>query len=206
MKFAALVPVKSLDQAKSRLSHHLTQEQRGTLVLEMLQHVLCTLHSSQAFDHISVVSADHSVLERVRTWGAQGLAEEQAGHNPALTAAAARELLLGTTALLTISADLPLLQANDIHALLEQSEQHDVVLAAAQNDTGTNALLVRPPLALPYVFGPDSLRRYQREAEQSQLSISVYRSLGLELDIDTIEDIELLQTYEREHAISAACR
>lgn len=206
MKFAALVPVKSLAQAKSRLSQHLTQEQRGTLVLEMLQHVLCTLRSSQAFDHISVVSADPYVLERVRTWGAHGLAEEQAGHNPALTAAAARELPLGTTALLTISADLPLLQVNDIHALLEQSEHHDVVLAAAQNDTGTNALLVRPPLVLPYVFGPDSLQRYQHEAEQRHLSVSVYRSLGLELDIDTIEDIELLQRYVREHEISAACR
>ena len=44
MKYRALVPVKALSAAKSRLIPHLTQEQRKTLVLEMLCHVLRALH------------------------------------------------------------------------------------------------------------------------------------------------------------------
>src|SRR2546430_52826 len=145
---AALVPIKSLHQAKSRLATHLTQPQRAALVLDMLHHVLCTLQASNALDRISVVSSDRRVLEQAQTWGAHVRVEEETGHNPALTAAATRELAEGTTALLTISADLPLLQVNDIHGMIDQSKHSAVTLAPSQDHTGTNALLVRPPLAL----------------------------------------------------------
>src|SRR5260370_14189819 len=145
--YTALIPVKSLDQAKSRLATHLTQAQRAALVLDMLHHVLCILQASTVLDCISVVSPDRRVLEQTQAWGAHAPVEEETGHNPALTAAATRELAEGTTALLTISADLPLLQVNDIRGMIEQSKHSAVVLAPSQDQTGTNALLVRPPLA-----------------------------------------------------------
>jgi len=182
----ALIPVKSLDEAKSRLATHLTQTQRAALMLDMLYHVLYILQASNALERISVVSPDQRVLEQVQAWGAHTRIEEETGHNPALTAAATRELAEGTTALLTISADLPLLQVNDIHSMIEQSKHSAVVLAPSQDHTGTNALLVRPPLALPYTFGPASLQRYLSESRIRQLSSSLYSSIGLGLDIDTI--------------------
>ncbi|GCE16482.1 2-phospho-L-lactate guanylyltransferase [Dictyobacter kobayashii] len=175
MKYTALVPVKSLEAAKSRLAAHLTSGQRANLMLDMLHHVLQTLQASQAFDHISVVSADARVLQQARSWGAQALAETQAGHNPALTAAATHELLHGARALLTISADLPLLQVADIRQVVEKSRYHDVVIATSQDGSGTNALLTRPPLVLPYRFGVNSRYHHQNEARQRQLSCTVHQ-------------------------------
>ncbi len=195
MKYTALVPVKSLAEAKSRLAGHLTQTQRATLMLEMLHHVLCVLHKSRAFAQISVVSSDRYVLERSQAWGAYARVEELAGHNPALTAAAGRERAEGSSGLLTISADLPLLQTHDIQAIIEQARHYSVVLAASQEETGTNAFFARPPLVLPYVFGPGSLQHYLAEAEQQQVSCYVQRSLGLALDIDTMNDLELFYSY-----------
>src|SRR5947199_10493220 len=125
MAYRALIPVKSLSAAKSRLATHMTQEQRSRLVLSMLYHVLRTLQESALLEQISVVSPDERVLSSVRAWGAQPLVEEQHGHNPALHAAAARELAAGATALLTISADLPLLRSRDIRSMLEASQHHD---------------------------------------------------------------------------------
>jgi 2-phospho-L-lactate guanylyltransferase len=174
----------------------MTQEQRSRLVLTMLHHVLCTLQESGSLEQISVVSPDERVLTSVRIWGAQPVAEEQHGHNPALQAAAARELAAGTTALLTISADLPLLRPEDIRNMLEASQRHDVVLAPSQDGTGTNAILVRPPLALPYVFGIHSLQRYLEEARQHHLSVTLYKSPGTAFDIDTIEDVTTLRNYK----------
>src|SRR5438128_6991677 len=149
MIYKALVPVKSLASAKSRLAAYLTQNQRETLVLDMLQNVLEVLLDSRLLEQVSVVSPDMRVLELAEEWGAQALIEEVRGHNPALQAAAMKELNAGTTALLTISADLPLLHPADIRALIERSLDHQVVLAASRDRTGTNAILMRPPLVLP---------------------------------------------------------
>ena len=196
MKYTALVPVKSLSEAKSRLALHLTPGQRAELMLDMLHHVLSVLQESRIFSHVAVVSADIYVLERAQTWGAKALVEERAGHNPALTAAASREKADGSDVLLTISADLPLLQAHDVHDMIEQLKWRDIVLASSLDGTGTNALLARPPLVIPYLFGVNSFSRYQSEAKLQGLDYALYTSTGLALDVDTINDIQALEHYE----------
>lgn len=195
MSYRAIIPVKALREAKSRLAADLTIEQRARLVLSMLRHVVEVLQSTQSFTSIAVVSSDPLVRHKAQEWGANAYHDEQAGHNPALTAAASRELAAGATALLTISADLPALQTLDIDRMLSLSERYQVVLAASRDETGTNAVLLRPPLVLPYLFGPGSLQRYEAQAEQQGLSYIRYSSISSGLDIDTIHDLMLLRRY-----------
>ncbi len=190
MKHNALIPVKSLITAKSRLAPSLSQHQRERLVMAMLHHVLYVLLDSELFEQVSVVSSDDQVLEQAYIWGAQAITEEQHGHNQALHAAALREKTEGVTTLLTISADLPLLTTQEIRCFFEQSRQHEVVLALSRDGTGTNAILVHPPLIVPYVFGPDSLQSYIEAARQRHLRYSTYQSIGLAFDIDTIDDLD----------------
>jgi 2-phospho-L-lactate guanylyltransferase len=198
MAYRALIPVKTLREAKSRLAPYLTETQRAMLVLDMLRHVINVLQASKSLETISVVSPDPHVLQQVQAWGARALVEEAQGHNPALTAAAQKEQVSGATALLTLSADLPMLQAYDIQHMIEQSHHHQIVLAPSYEGTGTNALLVRPPLAVPYVFGPGSLQRYQAVAQQRHLSNTLYTSRGTTFDVDTINDVNLFRCYEEE--------
>ena len=190
MTYRALIPVKSLSEAKSRLATHLALHERENLVLDMLQHVLQVLRDSNVLEQISVVSPDQRVLRQAQAWGAQAVVEEMPGHNAALHAAALKEQAAGTIALLTIAADLPLLHPGDIRMLVARSTQYPVVLAPSREGTGTNAILVRPPLALPYLFGANSLQRYQQAARQLQLGSTIYHSIGLSLDIDTIDDLD----------------
>lgn len=190
MKYHALVPVKALDEVKSRLATHLTLQQRQMLVLDMLHHVIQALRQSELLDSISVVSPDERVLRQARLWGVQTLVEEQPGHNEALYAAALREKQADITGLLTISADLPLLHPNDIRTFIGQPEHYSVVLAASRDRTGTNAILMRPPLVLPYLFGPNSLQRYQQTARNMRVSSIVFNNIGLALDVDTIDDLD----------------
>jgi 2-phospho-L-lactate/phosphoenolpyruvate guanylyltransferase len=194
MKINALIPVKSLATAKSRLAASFTQHQRESLVLDMLHHVLCVLLDSELFDKVSVVSSDKRVLEKAYLWGAQAVVEENHGHNQALQEAALKEMSAGVTMLLTISADLPLLTTQEIRCFYEQSLRHDVVLAPSRDGTGTNAIMVHPPLAVPYVFGQGSLQSYIEAAKQKRLSYSKFHSIGLALDIDTIDDLEEAET------------
>jgi 2-phospho-L-lactate guanylyltransferase len=233
MKYSALVPVKTLSMAKSRLSDHLSSRQREALVLDMLHHVVHTLCESEVFTQVYVVSADPRVLEMVQQWDAEPLRETRAGHNPALEAAALTIMeraawregayatwcelreqgalhrsgmentarLLPEEALLTISADLPLITPEDIQDLARLSERYQVVLAGSSDGTGTNALLTRPPLVLPYLFGVNSLPAYIHAAHARKLSYTLFQHEHLAIDVDMPED---LRTLERQHAWSAA--
>ncbi len=205
MGYQALVPVKTLSEAKSRLAAHLSPGQRETLVLDMLHHVLCVLRRSEVLEQIVVVSPDERVLQRARIWNVQAWREEVHGHNPALRAAAARMRAEGASALLTISADLPLLRVQDIRALVSRAGSHPVVIAPSREGSGTNALLLRPPLALPYLFGVNSFQHHVQTAGQRQLSVSIYYSTGLAWDIDTIDDIHELREYQAgvQHELTA---
>ncbi|HEY0753586.1 MAG TPA: NTP transferase domain-containing protein [Ktedonobacteraceae bacterium] len=236
MKYSALIPVKALGLAKSRLASQLSQQQRETLVLDMLQHVIHTLCDSEVFEQIYVVSADTHVLELASFWGAEALREAQAGHNPALRAAALTIMgraawraglytswlalsqhassqqapdeynphLLRDEALLTISADLPLLTPEDIQHLVYLAEDYQVVLAGDREGTGTNALLVRPPLALPYLFGPNSLPAYAHAANARQLSSKLYHNAHLAFDVDTPADFRQLEQADRTWSATAS--
>ncbi len=197
MIYRALIPVKALSEAKSRLAAYLPLQQREHIMLDMLHHVLHVLLDSEMLEQVAVVSPDGRVLERAQEWGALALREEVQGHNPALQAAATT-LSPGATALLTISADLPLLQTCDIRRMLTASERHAIVLAPARDGIGTNAILMRPPLAVPYLFGPNSLQIYQDTARQRDLNIALCNSIGLALDIDTIDDLHSLQILRSE--------
>lgn len=225
MKYSALVPVKALSLAKSRLASYLPAQQREALVLDMLNHVIHVLCESEVFEQVYVVSADSRILELAQHWGAEALRETQPGHNPALQAAALTILeraawrrgaysawtafrqpeLLSSEAnthlvhqfpdegLLTISADLPLLTPEDIQALIQKAENYQIVLAGSTDGSGTNALLTRPPLAIPYLFGPNSLPAYIHAIQTQHISYTLYENTHLGLDIDTQEDIQTLE-------------
>ena len=62
---------------------------------------------------------------------------------------------------------------------------------------------MRPPLALPYVFGPNSLQHYQEEAERRELLTTQVKRSGLSLDVDTFKDLELFRRYEEEELTAA---
>ncbi len=118
MSYRALIPVKNLQEAKSRLAADLSQEQRAQLMLSMLKHVVQVLQNIEDLTSIAVVSPDQQVLRLARDWGVKAYREEQHGHNPALEAAARRELREGASGLLTISADLPLLRESEIEHMI----------------------------------------------------------------------------------------
>src|SRR2546428_7347193 len=62
MKDVAVVPVKSLADAKKRLVGHLSPEERRSLVIAMLNDVLHALNRANVFGQVIVVSPD-TILE-----------------------------------------------------------------------------------------------------------------------------------------------
>lgn len=193
MDCRALIPVKPLYIAKSRLHQHLNADQRTSLVLKMLGHVLITLQMAKQVQKIYVVTIDPDVISEAKRLGAIIILEELHGHNQALSTAAKQIKKENDTGLITISADIPLLTPQDIAGLLINAERNDIVLAPSKEGTGTNALFTHSPLLIPYLFGSNSFLKYLNIAQERNLHTNVYRSKTLEFDIDTIEDLQELK-------------
>ncbi len=124
----------------------------------------------------------------------------EAGLCHAYSSAAADLLARGASTMLLLPADIPLVTKADIEALLAEHTCPGVSLAAAGSDGGTNALLVSPPTIIAPAFGDNSCQRHIAHAREQGLQPAVVNSPGLNLDIDTAEDIRALLAAGRECA------
>jgi 2-phospho-L-lactate guanylyltransferase len=192
MAIYAVVPVKTLNSSKMRLSTVFTPQERQMLTLAMLKDVLIALRSS-IVDKVVVVGEDTQVKEVAETLGASYRSANRATLNPALNEAASWCTLQGATSVLILPADIPLLETKDINRIIELGKGGNsaVVLSPSQN-WGTNALYQNPPNVISACFGPRSFLNHIREAYQKGVSVRLHFSQGLATDIDSAEDLKKL--------------
>lgn len=191
----AVVPVKDLRETKSRLKPILDSGCRAGLTLYMMRRVISTLQEA-GVEEVCVVSPDRLVLEDAAGRGASTLRQKGHGLNPALEEGRRWALDLDATKLLVLPADLPLLEPEDVRAILNSSKESPVVVSPDAARIGTNALLLRPPGAIPFSFGIGSFGAHVRDAEKAGLSVSVCEREHLAFDLDTGQDLERLGPFE----------
>jgi 2-phospho-L-lactate guanylyltransferase len=184
-----LIPLKRLDDAKSRLAEVLSAEERAALMLELLRGAIAAAEEADV-GPITVVSAEPVTLESVPRFDDRGLA-----WNDAL-AAAMREVVREPVAAV-VSADLPRVSAEDIQALVEATPGRGMAIARAL-DGGTNAVSMRPPAVVMTHFGePQSAAVHAQATAAAGLAARLVDLPGLAFDVDTPADLEELR---------AACR
>src|SRR5215208_6821567 len=115
---SAIIPVKALPLAKSRLRALLSGPERRALVLAMLGDVLAAVGAARGIDYVGVISADPIVLALANVCGAEALPDHAHDLNAALTQAAAHYAARGAAAALALPADIPLVQSREIDALI----------------------------------------------------------------------------------------
>jgi len=127
------------------------------------------------------------------------------GLNDALRAGRDAALAAGATAVLMLPADLPLLASASLDRLLDAADatiaagngQPVVVIAPADARTGTNALLLAPPLTIEPHFGPESFEAHLRAASAAEASVQIVDDPLLGFDLDTPDDLERLDLARR---------
>jgi 2-phospho-L-lactate guanylyltransferase len=162
---------------------------RAALARAMLSRTLDVLATCNSSLAACVVSRDTTALDMARRHGAASLAESESGLNAALDQARRWVLARGAQAVIVIPADLPLLTSADVVAMLDLAQEpRCAVIAPDARGEGTNALLLRPPDALHFAFGPQSFYEHCAQAETSPLLLHIFRSPTLALDLDTPAD------------------
>ncbi|MBN2555217.1 MAG: 2-phospho-L-lactate guanylyltransferase [Anaerolineales bacterium] len=195
MTLWAIVPVKPLRRSKSRLAQVLSRDKRAELSREMLVHTLSVLADVPEISRTLVVSRDSQALALAREYGAHTVTEHGSPQlNPALARATQVARGYGVSSVLVLPADLPLIQREDVEALLSHAIDPPVlVIAPDRHGRGTNALLSAPPGLIEYDFGPDSFSNHIARAQAAGARVEICELPSFGLDVDLPEDLAILQ-------------
>jgi len=183
-----VIPIKGLAEAKERLRHVLSPDERAGLVLAMLRDVLTTLRRSDRGD-IWLVASDDAVFDLGAGFGARLLRETSpSGYNDAVS------LGLGAvpeaTSVLILPGDVPLVQPEDIAVLIETPKATgELRIAPDHLGRGTNGLFLSSPNLIQPSFGPNSLHDHEVAGKRAGLPTRQLALPGLAQDIDTPEDL-----------------
>lgn len=185
----ALVPTRSPGAGKSRLAPGLDVAQRAALGTAMLGDVVAVLEASPV-DRVVVAAAGHGAVEAATALGVDVLHDppRARGLDDAVAAAVGR--LPTGSHVLVVMADLPSLCPTDVAALLAADAE---VVVAPTDDGGTGGLLRRPADVMGTAYGPGSGGRHARLAAARGRSSEVVQLPGFARDIDTWDDLELLE-------------
>ncbi|MBJ8343401.1 2-phospho-L-lactate guanylyltransferase [Antrihabitans sp. YC2-6] len=207
----AVIAVKDLTRAKSRLATDFAPPDRRRLVLAMLCDTLTAAGQVDEIASVTVVTPDDAVMHAAAAAGAAVLAEPVADSsdfdadqrlNAAFRLAAATvRAERGPVDLLALQADLPALSATELGAAARAARRFTRSFVVDHRRTGTAALLVRDRnTALTPTFGADSARRHA--ATGAALLEGDWP--GLRLDVDTLDDLELAAAIGLGNATRAA--
>ena len=178
----AIVPVKRLDGATTRLAPLLAEPDRARLVVEMLDRVLAACREADAIERTLLVTPD-PVLGRD---GVEVLVDAGTGHADAVELALADPR--ARDGALVVMADCPLATGEALDALAAAARPLALVPSL---DGGVNALALRAVGAFRPRFGVPAATT-AAEARAAGLEPVVLTEPLLALDVDRPEDYELL--------------
>ena len=201
-RIVAVVPVGTLDGAKSRLGGMLDAEERRDLVVRMIDRTLRATTGVPAIAETIVVTPDDEVraLALALAGGARPIRQRGQGLNRGLREARDEAIAGGADVLLVLPVDLPLVSPDvlrDLLATLDGAERPLVALVPDRHRRGTNALLLAPPDAIDFGFGGDS-RACHEDAAREAGARYVELDGPLTVDLDTPDDLLLAQSLSPE--------
>jgi coenzyme F420-0:L-glutamate ligase/coenzyme F420-1:gamma-L-glutamate ligase len=202
-----MVPLRSLEGAKTRLNDVLDPAERAELATRLLRDVVEAARAWGGADRVVVVSGDPAVGELAGDMGAEGFLQRTSGMNEGLDEArAALDGDRGT--LIVLPADLPAVSPGALERLeatardlehderpqersQERSQDRSMVLVVTdRSGEGTNALLLHPPAVIPFAFGDGSSRAHAMAGERAGAAVRTVRDDELSFDVDTPADLD----------------
>jgi 2-phospho-L-lactate guanylyltransferase len=189
----AIVPIRGIETAKTRLGADLDAEERAALVTELLGRTLRATRDAARIAGTIVVTMDGAAAEIARRHRAVGLVERAPGLNAAIEAARSVAVARGATAVLVLPADLPAVTASAIDDLLATTGEAAapaglVGLVTDRHGEGTNALVLSPADVIEPAFGAASRARH-RAAARAAAATFVEVGGPLAFDVDTGADL-----------------
>jgi 2-phospho-L-lactate guanylyltransferase len=196
-RIVAIVPVGTLEGAKSRLGGTLDAEERRDLAARLLDRTVRAVVATPAIVETLVITPDDDARSIALEAGARPIRQRGQGLNQGLREARGEAVAAGAEAVLVVPIDLVGMSSAaiaDLLATLPAGAQAapTVALVPDRHGRGTNALLVAPPEAIEFEFGGDS-RAAHRAAAEAAGARYVELDGPLTIDLDTPDDLLLAE-------------
>lgn len=191
----AIIPVGSLEGAKSRLGAVLDAEERRDLAEAFTRRTILAALATPGIAETLVITPDDAVRRLALDLGARPLRQRSSGLNDGLREARAEAIAAGAEAIIVLPMDLPGISPDAIGLVISVLHERTgpvVAIVADRHERGTNALLLSPPDVIDFCFGGDSHDAHLRAARAAGASVVELES-PLHLDVDTAEDLVLAQ-------------
>lgn len=180
---AFLIPIKSFNDAKSRLAEMLSHEARYQLAKAMATTVVSACHSAPVY----IVCDDDEVAEWSTSIGATVLWEPADGLNRAVTQGRHRVADIGHDRVVIVHSDL--LLVGDL-CWLQDFQSNECIIVPDRHRQGTNALAIPSSTDFDFHYGPGSFHMHLAEAAKRNLSVAITEDVAVGFDVDTPDDLQ----------------
>jgi 2-phospho-L-lactate guanylyltransferase len=181
-----LVPIRSFDDAKSRLNDVLDHEGRIRLMRTLAQRVVEAARGLPVW----VVTDDAEVAEWASHHGAVPLGVDRSGLSESVSAAMEVMRRRGFDRVIIAHADLALV--DDLTGM----DGPGVSIAPDRHRDGSNVMCIPAGSGFRFAYGPGSFDRHVAEAKRLGLPVRVVDDPTLAIDIDEPADLSFVETNE----------
>jgi 2-phospho-L-lactate guanylyltransferase len=191
----AVIPIGTLEGAKSRLGAVLDAEERRDLVTRLAEATIRAAVATPGIAETIVITPDDEVRRFALAAGARPIRQRSTGLNAGLREARDEVIAAGGSALLILPIDLPRISPEALARIVDVMADTPpplVAIVADRHGRGTNALLLAPPDVIDLSFGGDSHGAHAAAAAAAGARL-IELDGPLSEDIDTPEDLLLAQ-------------
>lgn len=192
MKIAAIIPVKTFSNAKTRLelSPHKVEE----LCKIMLEEILHTLSISPRIDKIIIVTKEQKATEIGKKFNVTTIIDEKEESVNSAVALADKYLLENKfDASIVFPQDIPYIKTQDIDFMLNYiAPPNFAIIIPSRRFDGTNALVRMPIDLMETHYDEDSYKIHMNTAKKHTLNVAMVFVKRIMWDVDNKEDLEFL--------------
>lgn len=192
MKIAAIIPVKTFENAKTRLELEPTKKQ--ALCKLMLEEILHTVSISPKIDEIVVVTKDSEAIQIAKKFDAVCIIDEKEESVNGAVALADKYLLENNfVASIVFPQDIPYIKTQDIDFILNyKAPPNFAIIVPSRRFDGTNALVRMPIDLMETHYDEDSYKIHLNTAKEKTLNSALIFVKRIMLDVDNDEDLQFL--------------
>jgi 2-phospho-L-lactate guanylyltransferase len=206
LKIAAIIPVKTFLNAKTRLD--LSQQQVEELCKIMLEEILHTLSISPQIEKTIMVTKEPKAIEIGKKFNTVTIIDEKEESVNSAVALADKYLLENNFDVsIVFPQDIPFIKTQDIDFMLNyKMHPNFAIIVPSRRFDGTNALARMPIDLMETHYDEDSYKIHMNTAKQHTLNVAMVFVKRIMWDVDNMEDLKFLLEQNEKPEISEKIR
>ena len=206
MKIAAIIPVKTFLNAKTRLD--LSQQQVEELCKIMLEEILHILSISPQIEKTIMITKETQAIEIGKKFNTITIIDEKEESVNSAVALADKYLLENNfDASIVFPQDIPFIKTQDIDFMLNyKMHPNFAIIVPSRRFDGTNALARMPIDLMETHYDEDSYKIHMNTAKEHTLNVAMVFVKRIMWDVDNMEDLKFLLEQNEKPEISEKIR